>query len=69
MKATLFAVVNRLSHENDWAVLTDHPDARDYGTVCCFLPPSYGETSLKACETWLANRGFTPAEDPFEYTC
>lgn len=59
--ARLESVMNKLSHEYDWFVLTDHPDATDMGNgVSGFFPDSTGDTSMKACETWLASRGFKP---------
>ena len=73
-KARLEASVNANTKQYDWYVDTDHPEAARMGNgVCGYFPDSLGEASLKACETWLANRGFTPDGDMppqcFEYTC
>jgi hypothetical protein len=71
MNATLMSKVNKTTNLRDWFVLTDHADATDYGPVRCFIPPQGGESSLKTCETWLENRGFTRKgdlpPDIFEY--
>ena len=71
--ARLESRVNSLTRDRDWYVLTEHPDATEMGDgVRGFFPDSSGDASLKACETWLENRGFTPdgdaAPECFEFT-
>lgn len=70
--ARLESRVNSLTRDRDWYVLTEHPDATDLGDCVLGFFPGSGDDSLKACETWLENRGFTPdgdtAPECFEYT-
>lgn len=67
MTAQLISTVHRLTHERNWSVESDHPDGADLGPVRMFLPPCNGQASLKACLTWLENRGFKPlSDDPAE---
>jgi len=71
-QASLGSVVNPITHERDWFVTTDHPDAVIVGDVVRgYWPQQGGAESLKACETWLANRGFKQngamPPDCFEY--
>lgn len=72
MNATLISVVDSLTHERNWSVMTDHSDAHDFGPVRSYVPSGVGEASLKSCETWLRNRGFVQngplPPDCFEYT-
>lgn len=71
--ARLESRVNSLTRDRDWFVLTDHTDATAMGDgVRGFFPECSGDASLKACETWLENRGFTAdgdtAPECFEFT-
>lgn len=76
-KAQLDSTIDKLTHERNWFVTTEHPDAwvmrDDQGVpvVSGYWPKQGGESSLKACETWLTNRGFVRCGDMppdiFEY--
>lgn len=61
--AQLASRVNRLSNERDWFLITTHPDGKvvgdpKVGQVRGYWPRQVGDASMRACETWLANRGF-----------
>ena len=70
--AQLENTTNRLTHQQDWYVLTDHPGATQLELVSGYWPSQGGDSSLEECETWLKNRGFAPdGEMPpqcFEYS-
>lgn len=71
--AKLRSRVNTLTHERDWFVTTTHPEAHTVGDrFSGYWPQQGGDASLKACQTWLANRGFVckgdMPPDVFEYT-